>query len=98
MGYLYKNESRITATKMKFMRRTAGYTHLDYRKNLGIMNYIHIPQYIVMAWCLVKHRDNLTFTLSVMETFRSNWKSHAQLTNPIPYSLLLHDAGHYLKS
>jgi hypothetical protein len=25
--------------------------------------YTSIPQYVVMAWCLVKHRDNFTFTL-----------------------------------
>jgi hypothetical protein len=24
--------------------------------------YLH-PQYIFMVWCLVKHRDNFTFTL-----------------------------------
>jgi len=24
-----------------------------------------LPQYVFMAWCLVKHRDNFTFTLSV---------------------------------
>jgi hypothetical protein len=23
-----------------------------------------LPQYVFMAWCLVKHRDNFTFTLS----------------------------------
>jgi hypothetical protein len=22
-----------------------------------------LPQYVFMAWCLVKHRDNFTFTL-----------------------------------
>jgi hypothetical protein len=25
--------------------------------------YTSIPQYAFMAWCLVKHRNNLTFTL-----------------------------------
>jgi hypothetical protein len=24
-----------------------------------------LPQYIFMAWCLVKHRDNFTFTFTV---------------------------------
>jgi hypothetical protein len=24
--------------------------------------YLHFPQYAFMAWCLVKHRDNFTFT------------------------------------
>jgi hypothetical protein len=27
-----------------------------------------LPQYAFMAWCLVKHRDNFTFTLSVPST------------------------------
>jgi len=26
-------------------------------------SYTSIPQYAFMAWCLVKHRDNFTFTL-----------------------------------
>jgi len=26
-----------------------------------------LPQYLVMAWCLVKHRDNFTFTLHISE-------------------------------
>jgi hypothetical protein len=25
--------------------------------------YTYTPQYAFMAWCLVKHRDNFTFTL-----------------------------------
>jgi hypothetical protein len=25
-------------------------------------SYISTPQYVFMAWCLVKHRDNFTFT------------------------------------
>jgi hypothetical protein len=27
----------ITAAEMEFMRRAAGYTHLDYKRNLDIM-------------------------------------------------------------
>jgi hypothetical protein len=26
-------------------------------------SYISTPQYVFMAWCLVKHSDNFTFTL-----------------------------------
>jgi hypothetical protein len=26
-------------------------------------NYTSTPHYVFMAWCLVKHRDNFTFTL-----------------------------------
>jgi hypothetical protein len=27
-----------------------------------------LPQYVFMAWCLVKHRDNFTFHLNVITT------------------------------
>jgi hypothetical protein len=27
-------------------------------------SYISTPQYVFMAWCLVKHRDNFTFTFT----------------------------------
>jgi hypothetical protein len=26
-------------------------------------SYTSTPQYVFMAWCLVKHKDNFTFTL-----------------------------------
>jgi len=26
------------------------------------------PQYILLAWCIVKHRDNFTFTLFVLDS------------------------------
>jgi hypothetical protein len=26
-----------------------------------------LPQYVFMAWCLVKHRDNFTFTFASLE-------------------------------
>jgi hypothetical protein len=29
-----------------------------------------LPQYTFMAWCLVKHRDNFTFTLDIMLGYR----------------------------
>jgi len=28
-----------------------------------------VPQYVFMTWCLVKHRDNFTFTLSYKNHF-----------------------------
>jgi hypothetical protein len=31
-------------------------------------SYISIPRSSSMAWCLIKHRDNLTFTLPMNET------------------------------
>jgi hypothetical protein len=30
----------------------------------NVCSYTCTPQYFVMAWCLVKHRDNFTFTLT----------------------------------
>jgi len=30
-------------------------------------SYISTPQYVFMAWCLVKHRDNLTFAFTYSE-------------------------------
>jgi hypothetical protein len=32
-----------------------------------------LPQYVFMAWCLVKHRDSFTFTF-IPETFCRNWR------------------------
>jgi len=29
------------------------------------------PQYVFMAWYLVKHRDNFTFTLPVLQNTRT---------------------------
>jgi hypothetical protein len=28
--------------------------------------YTSTPQYVFMAWCLVKHRDNFTFTIQLL--------------------------------
>jgi hypothetical protein len=32
--------------------------------------YLHSPQYAFMAWCLVKHRDNFTFTQAMYLLWR----------------------------
>jgi hypothetical protein len=29
----------------------------------NVWSYISTPQYVFMVWCLVKHRNNFTFTL-----------------------------------
>jgi len=29
-------------------------------------SYTSTPQYTFMAWCLVKHRDNFTFTFTLL--------------------------------
>jgi hypothetical protein len=39
-------------------------------------SYTSTPQYVFMAWCLVKHRDNFTFTFtffSLLPSFLSLW-------------------------
>jgi hypothetical protein len=33
----------------------------------NVWSYTSIPQYAFMAWCLVKHRDNFTFTFLASE-------------------------------
>jgi hypothetical protein len=35
---------------------------------LGAMS--SLPQYVFMAWCLVKHRDNFTFTFTILLPLR----------------------------
>jgi hypothetical protein len=40
-------------------------THLHPVPRLIMLGAIHpLPQYVFMAWCLVKHKDNFTFTVS----------------------------------
>jgi hypothetical protein len=34
-----------------------------------------LPQHVFMVWCLVKHRDNFTFTLRGQEDFLETLKS-----------------------
>jgi hypothetical protein len=36
-----------------------------------------LPQYVFMAWCLIKHRDNFTFTL--IADFSNIWSITGQL-------------------
>jgi hypothetical protein len=40
-------------------------THLHLvLRSKNACSYTCTPQYAFMSWCLVKHRDNFTFTLS----------------------------------
>jgi hypothetical protein len=34
-------------------------------KNTG--SYISTPQYVSMAWCLTKHKDNFTYTFTISQ-------------------------------
>jgi hypothetical protein len=36
-------------------------------------SYTSIPHYVFMSWCLVKHRDNFTFTLSLEHSVFFRW-------------------------
>jgi hypothetical protein len=38
-----------------------------------------LPEYVLMAWCLVKHRDNFTFYLYLFKIFYI-WRR--KLSNP----------------
>jgi hypothetical protein len=32
----------------------------------NVWSYISTPQYVFIAWCLVKHRDNFTFIIIII--------------------------------
>jgi hypothetical protein len=40
----------------------ADHSHPSSAEFKNVWSYTSTPQYIFMAWCLVKHRDNFTFT------------------------------------
>jgi hypothetical protein len=42
MDYTKSDESRITACKMKFMRRTAGYTKWDLKRNKEVLKELQV--------------------------------------------------------
>jgi hypothetical protein len=42
-----------------------------------------LPQYVFIAWCLVKHRDNFTFTFTRRKFQRSQiWRTRGQGMGP----------------
>jgi hypothetical protein len=49
------------------------------------------PQYVFMAWCLVKHRDNFTFTIPLLMPLRI-FKIFIRLTLKVMWLTLL---SHY---
>jgi hypothetical protein len=40
-----------------------------------------LPQYAFMAWCLVKHRDNFTFYLYIINIPAEEFKKFGTVTN-----------------
>jgi hypothetical protein len=53
---------QINAEKTKYMIMSCN-LHLVLRSRMRVA-ILPLPQYI-MAWCLVKHRDNFTFTVTI---------------------------------
>jgi hypothetical protein len=48
-----------------------------------------LPQYVFMAWCLVKHRDNFTFTFIVVDKLGQNISGGSSVTEePLSFSYL----------
>jgi len=41
--------------------READHSHLSSVEIKSVRSYTSTPQYVFMAWCLVKHRENFTF-------------------------------------
>jgi hypothetical protein len=46
---------------VKWPRREADHSALSSADVNNAWSYTSTPQYVFMAWCLVKHRDNFTF-------------------------------------
>jgi hypothetical protein len=48
---------------VKRQDREADHSHPSSAEVKNAWSHIFTPQYVFMAWCLLKHRDNFTFTL-----------------------------------
>jgi hypothetical protein len=60
-------------------------THLHLvPRSKNAWSYTFTPQYVFMAWYLVKHRDNFTFTLPYL------W------INPVPHNKTAVDIDHFM--
>jgi hypothetical protein len=51
--------------RVKLPGREAGHSPPSSAEVKNAWSYTSTPQYVFMAWCLVKHRDNFTFTFTV---------------------------------
>jgi hypothetical protein len=49
-----------------------------------------LPQYVFMAWCLVKHRDNFTFTNASMEFLFDTRIKGQNINQKIYFCILFH--------
>jgi hypothetical protein len=54
-------------------------------------------QYVFVAWCLIKHRDNFTFTFTVLNTYQSPAESTVLLVSEV--SVYCYSVGcfHFIK-
>jgi hypothetical protein len=52
----------ILSLGVKWPGREADYSPPSSAEVKNAWSYTSTPQYVFMAWCLVKHRDNFTFT------------------------------------
>jgi hypothetical protein len=59
----YLMGTRGSFVEIKRSGREADYSHPSSVEVKNAWSYTSTPQYVFMAWCLVKHRDNFTFTL-----------------------------------
>jgi hypothetical protein len=46
--------------------READHSPPSSAESRNVWSYTSTPQYIFMAWCLVKHKDNFTFTFIIL--------------------------------
>jgi hypothetical protein len=82
---------------VKRLRREADHSHPSSADVKNAWSYTSIPQYVFMAWCLVKHRDNFTFytwlwdkpenikhSKSVNDFVRTSQKSRTRLVDQNP--------------
>jgi apolipoprotein N-acyltransferase len=56
---------RASTLGVKQLRHEADHSTVSNDEVKNVWSYTSTPQYVIMVWCLVKHRDNFTFTLVV---------------------------------
>jgi hypothetical protein len=52
---------------LKWLGNEADHSPPSSAKVKNVWSYISTPQYFFMVWCLVKHRDNFTFTFIIYQ-------------------------------
>ena len=79
-----RDAGRITAAKMKYMRRTAGFTWADYRTNAQIAKEIKITQ--------IAKEINITQILDKLLEYKRSWIQHV---NTMPRNRLPRVMKHF---